>query len=193
MRSHPLRLTVSIAVLALLTVALPAAALVPISQCGEVVPPGETALLVADLDCRDSGTEGVVLSHRSRLLLAGHQLLGDPLAENDDGAPLQGVRCKTGTVCRVEGPGSIVGFSGSGVAGTRVRLADVVIMDNGRAGVSAFENVRLHDVVVTDNATVGVRAGGRVRAGTSEITEHPEAEVVEWRSPQQRPHGAHAN
>lgn len=185
--------SVAIAMLALLTIATPAAALIPLSECGQVVPPRETALLVDDLDCRDTGTEGVVLSHRSRLLLGGHYLLGDPDALSAEGDVVQGVRCKTGTVCKIEGPGSIVGFSASGVAGTRVQLRDVVILENGRAGVSAYENVRMHDVLVADNALVGVHAGGRVRASDSEIASHPSADVVEWRDPQHSPGRCRAN
>ena len=91
-----------------------------VTECGETVPPGRTAYLVDDLDCRGSGVPGVVLSHRSRLLMTGHAIVGDAGETDAAGAPLQGVRCTTGSVCTVEGPGTITGFSASGVAGTRV-------------------------------------------------------------------------
>jgi hypothetical protein len=159
---------------------------VVVTECGEIVAAGRTAYLLEDLDCRGSGTEGVILSHRARLVLGGHTITGDPAEVASSGAPLQGVRCETGSVCSIDGPGAIVGFSASGVAGTRVRVRDVWIGDNAKAGVSAFENVKLRDVVI-DNGSLAVHAGGRVHASGADLGENPETKVVEWRAPKFRP------
>jgi len=157
-----------------------------VTECGETVPPGRTAYLVDDLDCRGSGVPGVVLSHRSRLLMTGHAIVGDAGETDAAGAPLQGVRCTTGSVCTVEGPGTITGFSASGVAGTRVRLHDVWIGGNGVAGVSAYEDVRLRNVVFSANGMLAVNAGGRVRSSDVDLGEEC-SEVVEWGAPPFKP------
>jgi hypothetical protein len=157
-----------------------------VTQCGETVAPGRTAYLVADLDCRGSGVAGVVLSHRSRLVMSGHAIIGDAREADADGAPIQGVRCTTGSVCTVEGPGTITGFSASGVAGTRVRLRDVWIGGNGIAGVSAYEDVQLRNVVFSDNGMLAVNAGGRVRASDADLGTDPSA-VLEWGAPPFKP------
>ena len=166
--------------------AMPAAAVdaLTIDRCGEIVPAGATAYLVADLDCRGGATAGVVMEDRGRLVFAGHSIIGDPEELSPDGAALQGVRCEAGSVCTLEGPGEILGFSASGVAGTRVRLSDVRITGNAKAGVSAFENVRMRGVVIADNASVAVHAGGRVHARNSELGE---AAIAQWGAPQVRP------
>jgi hypothetical protein len=163
-----------------------AAQSIVISRCGETVAPGSTAYLAQDLDCRGSASAGVILSHRSRLVLGGYNIIGDPGETDADGAPLQGVRCETGSVCTLEGPGAIAGFSASGVAGTRVRLRDVLIADNAVAGISAFENVRLRGVVISDNGTLAVHAGGRVHATDADLGDE-RAAVVEWHAPQFKP------
>ncbi len=137
-----------------------AGAAMVIDRCGLEIPDGETAYLVTDLDCAGTGVEGVVLGHRSRLFLLGHTISSDP----SDPGGRQGIRCRTGTVCTVVGPGLITGFAASGVAGTRVRLRDLVIAGNGRSGVVAFENIILRNVRVEGNGDVAIHAGGRVRA-----------------------------
>ena len=128
---------------------------VVVDTCGQTVPAGETGYLITDLDCAGSGTEGVVLSHRSRLVLAGHVISGSGEHGDQDPRPLQGVRCAARTVCTVIGPGAIVGFSDAGVAGTRVRVRDVAIEGNARKGVAAFENIALHRVIVDGNGDLG--------------------------------------
>lgn len=158
-----------------------------VEECGETVPPGKTAYLVKDLDCRGGGTEGIVLSDDARLVLGGHTILGNPEENGPDGRPLQGVRCIAGSVCTVTGPGSVVGFSASGIAGTRVRVRDVYVADNAIAGVSAFENVRLNGVALARNGGLGVRAGGHVRRAGTDVEDQPGAAFVEWRAPSLRP------
>jgi hypothetical protein len=157
-----------------------------VSECGETIGPGRTAYLVADLDCRGAGVPGVVLSHRSRLVMAGHSIVGDARDVDASGAPLQGVRCTTGSVCTIDGPGTISGFSASGVAGTRVRAHDVWIGGNAIAGISAYEDVQLRNVVLSDNGMLAVNAGGRVRSSDPELRAEP-SEVVEWGAPPFKP------
>ncbi len=166
----------------------PAGAAMVVTQCGERVPDGETAYLAADLDCRESTTAGVVLGHRGRLILAGFAIVGEPSRYGENGEPLQGVRCEAHTVCTVEGPGAIVGFSGAGVAGTRVRVRDVVVAGNARAGIAAFENVRVVDAQLQDNGALDVHAGGRIRVAGSARRENRDAlALVEWRAPKITP------
>jgi hypothetical protein len=160
-----------------------AADVVTIEACGETVAAGRTAYLLADLDCRGAGTEGIILANRARLVLGGHTMLGDPDETNAEGRPLQGVRCEAGSICTIEGPGSVVGFSASGIAGTRVRVHDVYIAGNAIAGVSAFENVRLRGVSIARNGAVGVNAGGRVRADESDLRSQPGTPIFEWHAP----------
>ena len=160
---------------------------VTIEACGETVAAGRTAYLLADLDCRGTGSEGIVLANRARLVLGGHTITGDPEERSADGRSLQGVRCEAGSICTIDGPGAVVGFSASGVAGTRVRIRDVYIAGNAVAGISAFENVRLHGVAIADNGALGVHAGGRVRADASDLASQPGIPVVEWRAPTLRP------
>ena len=160
---------------------------VVIDDCGQSVPPGEIGYLVADLDCAGSGTEGVVLHHRSKLMMAGHVISGSGDHGDDDPRPLQGVRCAARTVCSVVGPGAIVGFSDAGVAGTRVRVRDVIIEGNAVKGIAAYENVALRGVVLEGNGNLGVHAGGRLRMRDTDVAVHDRADVVESRQPSIRP------
>jgi hypothetical protein len=156
---------------------------VTVTECGTTVEAGHTAYLLNDIDCRGRGTEGIVLSDRSRLVLAGHVILGDPTETARDGRVLQGVRCKTGSLCAVQGPGAVLGFSASGIAGTRVRVRDVYIADNAVAGISAFENVRVRNVALAANGGLGIHAGGRVSGVGTDADAQPGTPVLQWRSP----------
>jgi hypothetical protein len=158
-------------------------AAVEIHQCGSVVPEGETAYLVSDLDCDGESSEAVVLSNHSRLMLGGYAIFANGEADG----PERGVRCRTGSVCTVVGPGSISGFAASGIAGTRVRARDIVVSDNGRAGIVAYENIVLHNTLIENNGSLGAHAAGRLRAYDSEIAPHPVAAGLEWRAPAHRP------
>ncbi|RMF23579.1 MAG: hypothetical protein D6760_05085 [Deltaproteobacteria bacterium] len=185
---HFAELLVALLVCALLLLmwAPSAGAAMVVDRCGLEVPDGETAFLVGDLDCTGTGVEGVVLGHRSRLLLSGFSLVADPTEEGGR----QGVRCRTGTVCSVIGPGAIVGFAASGVAGTRVRLRDVFLAGNGRNGVAAFENVVLRGVEIGENGGLSVHAGGRVRIRRSRVAGLDRGAVVAEHAPPYRPHCA---
>lgn len=157
-----------------------ARAAIEIDTCGIEVEAGQQAHLVRDLDCSESNSEGVILGDRAVLYLAGHRILG---GQADHSGAWQGVRCRARSVCSVVGPGTIDGFSASGVAGTRVRLRDLVITGNARAGVAAFENIRLRNVFVDGNTAGGVQAGGRARISRSSVSEG----VIELRRPPVKP------
>jgi hypothetical protein len=168
---------------ALFLFASPASAAIEIVECGAEIPENETAYLGADLDCSDADSEGVILSNGARLFLSGHRLISNP----GEDASRQGVRCRTGSVCSIVGPGEITGFSASGIAGTRVRARDVVVSGNAVAGIIAYEDVHLNNVTVEGNGVFGVRAGGKItqrgvdRAGVSE------GDLVQSRAPRFRP------
>jgi hypothetical protein len=175
-----------------------ARAALEIDDCGVVVPEGETAYLVTDLQCDASSPEGIVLSDGARLVLGGYGIFARsrehrPHAQSEQAAgaaadaPLQGVRCRTGSVCTIVGPGEISGFAASGIAGTRVRARDVVVSDNGRAGIVAYENVVLRNSLIAGNGSLGVHAGGRLHSKGSQILAHPDAAALEWRHPRIRP------
>ena len=160
---------------------------ITVETCGETVERGQTAYLTQDLDCRGNAVPGVILADRARLVLAGHTILGDPLERDADDRPLQGVRCAAGSICTIVGPGAVVGFSASGIAGTRVRVREVQITDNAIGGISAFENVSLSNVSLAENGTFGVHAGGRVRAQDAELAGQNGAAIIEWHAPSIRP------
>ena len=143
-----------------------------IDGCGVEVPAGERAYLSRDLDCRGGDGEGLVMGHRSRLELAGFGIVGG------GGEGRQGVRCKSGTLCTVNGPGFIEGFSASGIAGTRVRVRGVAIRGNGVAGIAAYGRVRLRDSVVADNSSMGILTGRGLHALRSSVSQHPDGSVV---------------
>src|SRR5262249_38139622 len=96
-----------------------------LTTCGQIVPPGEVAILQADL----SGCEvGVALQDRAQLEMAGHAIVSGNL----------GVRC-TERRCTVHGPGDISGGN-VGIWGfypsVRIDVSDLQIHDTSLAGIS---------------------------------------------------------
>jgi hypothetical protein len=163
--------------------ATPSWSVFEISECGTEIPENETGYLIADLDCSDSEGAGVVLGNGARLVLGGFRIEADPTL----GEKRQGVRCRTSSVCRVIGPGEIIGFSASGIAGTRVHARDVLLTGNAIAGVVAYENIRLHNVVIEGNGLLGVHAGGKVVGRGNDVGEHALADVLQSHAPRFRP------
>ena len=139
--------------------------------------------MITDLDCRGSDTAGLVLADGARLLLGGYSIISEP----DEDEARQGVRCRKGSVCSVIGPGEISGFSASGIAGTRVRVRDVIVSGNAIAGIVAYENIRLNNVFVEGNGLMGVHAGGRIVGRLTEIGDHAVADLLESRAPRFKP------
>ena len=174
---------VFIVLLSVTLMASPAAAALEITECGVEVPENETGYLIGDLDCSDADSEGVVLANRARLLLGGYNIVSDP-GENDR---RQGVRCRTGSVCSVIGPGEISGFSASGIAGTRVRARDVAVNGNAVAGIIAYENIHLDNVVAEGNGVIGVHAGGKILVKPGGLGDLESAGFVESHAPRFKP------
>jgi len=135
----------SLLVLSLVLGAAPASA-VTIDACGNwFVPPGETADLVADLDCPVATS--IQLGRGARLRLNGHRLEGEP----------GGIAVFAGQArSSIEGPGTIAGWS-IGVylvrRGSRAKLEDIVFEDNGAAVTGSHDEatrVDATDLVVRD-------------------------------------------
>ena len=131
-----------IAVLRILVVGLalhvvPAFAL-DIATCGQIVPTGQAARLVADLDCATG--DGVVLADRTRLYLDGHVLSGSPDASN---VVCQGPRCK------IVGPGEIVGGQFAVTGLSKLSISDVTVRDQIRGGIDGLYFVRARRVTMT--------------------------------------------
>jgi hypothetical protein len=146
---------------------LPARALAEtmISTCGQLVPSGDTGILIADLVCPTSDP-GVSVGKRAELELDGHTITGGWTRVN----------CPDGA-CRVTGPGVLSGggsgiginSSGSifasdvtaqdnavGLYGVRMRLQNVTATANTSHGINAFGGVSGSDVTVTDNGDTGL-------------------------------------
>lgn len=166
---------------AVILFASPVSAAIEIGDCGAEIPENATGYLVADLDCSDAVSEGVVLANGARLFLGGYAIISDPGEDRSR----QGVRCRTGSVCSVIGPGAITGFSASGIAGTRVRVRDVVVSGNAIAGIIAYEDVHLKNVSVEGNGLIGVHAGGKILRRGVGVAE--DGEMLQSRAPRFRP------
>ena len=158
------------------------AAALDIISCGQMVPAGEEATLVADLDC--STSPGVCLYGSPpdnaeiactsdaycasipynycirQAVVAGkasHILLS--------GHTLTGgaIDCRKGPRCTIDGPGEIVGAAVGVWIGRRALLRDLTVRD-GEYGVFAVGKVLLEGVTVTGNHAYGVIAYGGVQA-----------------------------
>jgi hypothetical protein len=145
----------------------------PLTTCGQTV--SGAYYLAADLDCTGVSGHGVAFRGYGQLDLRGFTLSN---AEND------GVECFN--MCRIVGPGAIVGSAshgvraphgvelvgvtisgnnGPGVVGTRVKLADCVVTNNGFDGVSASRRAILVNTTVSGNDENGVVTDGAVFGG----------------------------
>lgn len=151
-------------VVSLLLAALAGA--VDITECRQVVPPGEVAQLRRDLDCTSQPTfpfsaEGVHLRDGARLEMNGFTIRGD--------ATGVGITCFDGethpTTCTVNGPGTVSGFwAGINGAGCLLVVRGVLLQGNdyGIVGPLACD-LDAEDINVVDNAEDGIQVG-RMRA-----------------------------
>jgi hypothetical protein len=123
------------------------AAAVDVTHCGQVIPPRQTADLVADLDCPTdlpSGTlqelSAVYLDTGARLRLNGFTLSGADV----------GVGC--GSRCTVEGPGTIRDFPIGVLSYGATRVDDVVFRENGQSAIYVLGSRKVHvtDVSILD-------------------------------------------
>jgi hypothetical protein len=129
---------------------------VDVTECRQVIEPGEVGELKNDLACAASPTwpfsaRGVRLQPGARL-----QMNGFTISSDGTGA---GVEC-TSRRCTIEGPGEIRGFwAGVNCGGCRVVARDVVVRENNEgiyiplAGTLVAERV-----VASDNAGSGIWA-----------------------------------
>jgi hypothetical protein len=87
----------------LLALSVASAAAVDVTVCGQIVPAGQTGVLVADLDCSamPAGANAIVLERKASLDLQGHTLIGPAW---DNGAQGAAVRCLFGEPRCVETP-----------------------------------------------------------------------------------------
>jgi hypothetical protein len=123
------------------------AAAIDVTHCGQVIPPGETADLIADLDCPTAPPSGtlqelsaVYLDRGARLRLNGFTLSGNHT----------GVGC--GSRCAVEGPGTIRGHALGIVSYGSTRVAGVVFRENGQTAIYVLgaRRLRATDVAILD-------------------------------------------
>jgi hypothetical protein len=129
---------------------------VDVTECGQVVAPGQVAELKNDLACAAGSTEflsarGVRLQPGARLRMNGFHISGD-----GTGA---GVECAGGR-CTIEGPGEIRGFfAGVNCGGCRVVVRDVVVRGNEEGIYIPLHGTLVADgVVASDNARSGIWA-----------------------------------
>ncbi len=134
-------------VLAAVLITTGAARAVDVTTCGQVLDKRAQGELVADLDCPQQGNplpSAVTLGAGATLSLNGFTLSGAAI----------GVRC-TGT-CRIEGPGTIDGFSLGILGGTTVRVTNVVVSNTSQAIQST--KLQLTGVGVVQAAGTGILA-----------------------------------
>ena len=120
-----------------------------------IVPHGETATLVADVDCTPAPGEpvpgyGVHLEAGATLLLGGHTLRG----------AVWNVYCPRS--CRIVGPGALAGATGMAIySGGRGRssVSDVLVHDNFGAIDLVEQRVTLTNVTVMNSTLYGIRVG----------------------------------
>jgi hypothetical protein len=135
--------------LAILSLMLSSAAYaVDIGTCGQIVFPGDTATVVADLNCSAAAAAAVMLKPGSTLLLNGHAISGGQIGiETEPGK-------KGGPTTHVQGPGTIEGMTGCAIwAQNKVTVWNVDLHANG-CGITAVYNypLTLEQVSITDNA-----------------------------------------
>jgi hypothetical protein len=140
---------------------------VPITTCGDSVPPGQTGDLMNDLTCNDPATAGrfaaaVYLGTGSTLNLNGFHITGDGqgIVLGQPGGDHDGIYCgaisiATPTIsCTVNGPGEVKNFGGGVVAGDHLKhmVVNGVTARGNRIGVwGGFGMLSATNVVADDN------------------------------------------
>lgn len=165
-------------------------ATIPIMECGQRIPAGETGELMHDLDC--AGARGVELVDDATLRLNGFSLRGAP--------PGTGVLCFCPMTCIIVGPGTISGFDGGIVTypcipnvgssfdpptgGRRERrymqVRDVTLRGNEVGLSTGSARVDLTNVVVDQSETWGID-GARLRGTNVRVTDNEMGGVRAWR------------
>ena len=152
----------------LLSVARPVDAVtVKLSSCGQTVSAGESATLMRDLDCSPMSAEGgVILQDGATVNMNGFTVRG----MGDGFGILCGASSGGRASCRVNGPGSIEGFS-VGIGGDRCRIvARGVLLEGNGYGVYAPNacDVKVASINVLNSSFDGI-SGSRVRLRSSWI------------------------
>lgn len=172
MRS-PLRRSLLLGLL-LLGVSARRAAAVDVTQCGQTVPPGETAVLLNDLNCAVTqgfcGVDGpacttnaecpsgfcyfygIRISRGGSLDLSGFTIDGVNAAIVGAGVFCDGR-------CELRGPGAVTGFPDGVTGGTRcsIRAEDLTVSGNSGSGIGeSTATLRLRNVTASGNGTGGV-------------------------------------
>jgi hypothetical protein len=137
-------------------------AAVDVTECGQVIPAGEVAVLRRNLDCTSRPTWpfsalGVYLAQNTTLEMNGFTITG-----NGTGS---GIYCHGSRRCTIEGPGEIREFEvGVNCGGCRLIVRDIAFRDNAdgilipKSGILEAERV-----VASDNSRIGIWAH-RIRA-----------------------------
>lgn len=134
-------------------VSLSSAQAFDVTECYQIVPDHETAILQTDLVCADNGSN-VRLGRGSKLLMNGHSISGGDV----------GISTTPGTSSRalIIGPGEITGAVGSPTgcaiaASSRVTIENVSLHDNGCGILSIYDfAMKLDGVTITNNAGKGI-------------------------------------
>lgn len=141
----------------LLALGVTTAHAVDVTTCQQVVPAGETGVLVADLDCSGLGgtdDNAVRLETRATLHLNGHRITGSPLIVTVVRAPSKGS-------VRIIGPGTLAD-GGAGILsddGARISVTDDVTISGCTAGIrNPRGRVIARNVTLTDNSGDGIMA-----------------------------------
>ena len=152
---------------------------IPVTACGQEVPPATTGYLTADLDCTAMAGQTrpgtIILNDKASLDLRGFTLTADQdggvacLEECRKLPPgISGIYCTT-RQCRIFGGGTIVGHGGHGIAAARRIDIENVTLTGFDDVVFNTNDVFLRNVQITGNALV-FYAVTRARIEDSSIT-----------------------
>lgn len=135
---------------------------VDVSECGQPLAEGDTAVLIADLNC--GALVGVLMPSRATLDLNGHSITSDTVA----------VHCNPKN-CTILGPGSLSSANSCAIQTeqnsykTRVTVSDVEIHDSKTgicAGTADLAKFDLTNVTVRNSIESGISGQGADGAGS---------------------------
>lgn len=120
-----------------------------ITSCGVTLAPGESGLLIADLDCLP-GEDAIRLT-RGTVRLDGHHIAGARFAISGG---------ERGTVT-ILGPGEIRSSGDAILTAKTLRIENVTVRDNA-AGMYVLGNLKARNLVVTNNSDFGINTDGKL-------------------------------
>jgi hypothetical protein len=140
------------------------AALIPVTACGTVV--SGRAELLGDLDCSTYPGSAVVLVGRSQLRLNGFTITANTSMQDVDVAGIQCVSTIPGKkeICKIHGPGTIVGGTIGIDGGMKPCISDVTVAGAGTVGVLGGSVMIRHSVIQNNGGLAVQYDGGGVRA-----------------------------